>query len=87
MNRKFRLLNENDIEVRVKKVTEKGAVALLYKTARVDMDILDETVGPENWTDDYKEIKGNLYCGIGIQFPDAEGLCLEMGLRYREPGR
>ena len=56
MNRKFRLLNENDIEVRVKKVTEKGAVALLYKTARVDMDILDETVGPENWTDDYKEI-------------------------------
>ena len=86
MNRKFRLLNENDIEVRVKKVTEKGAVALLYKTARVDMDILDETVGPENWTDDYKEIKGNLYCGIGIQFPDAEGYAWkwDCGIESRE---
>ena len=86
MNRKFRLLNENDIEVRVKKVTEKGAVALLYKTARVDMDILDETVGPENWTDDYKEIKGNLYCGIGIQFPDVADVIWkwDCGIESRE---
>lgn len=63
---KPRLLSADEIEVKVKKVTEKGVVALLYKTARVDMDILDETYGPENWQDDYKEIKGNLYCGIGI---------------------
>lgn len=61
------LLTKDDIEVKVKQVTEKGAVALLYKTARVDMAILDEVFGSENWTDDYKEIKGNLYCGIGIR--------------------
>ena len=36
------LLTKDDIEVKVKQVTEKGAVALLYKTARVDMAILDE---------------------------------------------
>ncbi len=63
----FRLLKESEIECRVKKCTEKGAVILLYKTARTDMDILDETVGPTNWESDYREIKGNLYCGIGIR--------------------
>lgn len=65
--RKFRLLKADEIEVKVKQVTEKGAVALIYKTSRVDMDILDETVGAENWQSEYAEIKGNLYCGIGIK--------------------
>lgn len=64
---KFRLLAEKDIEVKVKQVKENGAVLLLYKTARTDMDILDETVGAQNWTNDYKEIKGNLYCGLAIR--------------------
>lgn len=64
---KFRLLEADEIEVKIKQFTPKVAIALLYKTARVDMDMLDETVGPENWEDDYKEIKGNLYCGIGIR--------------------
>ena len=67
MQKKFRLLRAEEIEVKVKQATEKGAVALVYKTSRVDMDILDETVGPENWADDYREIHGNLYCGIGIR--------------------
>ena len=68
---KFRTLKESEIECRVKTCTENGAVILLYKTARTDMDILDETVGPENWESDYKEIKGNLYCGIGIRFENS----------------
>ena len=63
---KFRKLNADEIEVRVKQVSEKGAVALLYKTARTDMQILDETVGADAWSCDYKEIKGNLFCGITI---------------------
>lgn len=67
MEKKFRLLKAEEIEVKLKQTTEKGAVALVYKTSRVDMDILDETVGAENWADDYKEIHGNLYCGIGIR--------------------
>ena len=63
----FRLLTEKDIEVKVKQVKENGAVLLLYKTARTDMDILDEAVGAANWTNDYKEIKGNLYCGLAVR--------------------
>ena len=64
---RFPLLDEDQIEVKVKKITKAGVVLLLYKTARVDMDLLDEVVGPENWTCEYREVKGNLYCGIGIK--------------------
>ena len=67
---KFRLLKEDEIECRVSRCNQYGVNILLYKTARTDMDLLDETVGPENWQDDYKEIKGNLYCGIGIRDKD-----------------
>lgn len=81
---KFRLLEASDIECKVKKVTEKGAILLLYKTARTDMDILDETVGPENWTCDYREIKGNLYCGIGIKCGDQWVWKWDCGVESRE---
>ena len=67
MGKMFRALRECEIEVKVKQVKENGVVLLLYKTARTDMDLLDETVGPFNWTCEYREIKGNLYCGIGIK--------------------
>lgn len=70
---KFRLLEPTDIECKVKKVTDKGAILLLYKTARTDMDILDDTVGAENWDCEYSDIKGNLYCKIGIRFPEGMG--------------
>ena len=62
----FRTLNADEIEVRVKQVSEKGAVALLYKTARIDMDLLDEVIGADRWSCEYREIKGNLFCGITI---------------------
>lgn len=64
---KFRDLTENDIEVRVQSVKEKGLVLLLYKNARVDMNILDETVGAENWQREHYECKGNLFCRVGIR--------------------
>ena len=63
---KPRLLKADEIEVRVKQVGETYAQLLLYKTARADMDILDETYGPENWQNDYKTIKDNMSCGIGV---------------------
>lgn len=63
---KFRDLTADEIEVRVASVSEKGVSLLLYKNARCDMNILDETVGSENWQRDHKELKGNIYCGIGI---------------------
>jgi hypothetical protein len=62
----IRKLKANEIEVKVKKVTGKGCLLLLYKTARTDMQLLDETFGPMNWQCDYKTINGVLYCGIGV---------------------
>lgn len=62
----FRPLQADEIEVRVGGVYKSGVTFLLYKNARVDMAILDETVGELNWQRDHKDIKGNLYCGIGI---------------------
>lgn len=62
----MRKLEANEIEVKVKKVTDKGCLLLLYKTARVDMQVLDETFGPQCWQCDYKTINGVLYCGIGV---------------------
>ena len=45
----FRLLREDEIDVRIATINQKGASLLLYKDARCDMNILDETVGPFNW--------------------------------------
>lgn len=69
---KFRPLNAEDVEVRVGKCTDKMVTLLLYKTARVDAALLDETVGPENWQNDYRSIDGKLFCGIGCRFKDGE---------------
>lgn len=68
----FRRLKCDEIDVKVGSVTGKGYTLLLYKNARVDMAILDETVGAGNWQRDHKEVKGNLYCGIGINNPIIE---------------
>ena len=70
MNR-FRLLYADEIECRIAQVKEgKGLSLLLYKTARTDANLLDETVGPENWQNDFKIIDGVLYGGIGIFYED-----------------
>jgi hypothetical protein len=45
----FRDLRADEIECRVAQATEKGVSLLLYKDARCDQNILDETVGPMNW--------------------------------------
>lgn len=63
---KFRLLRADEIECRVASVSEKGLSLLLYKTARTDANLLDETVGSENWENDFKVVDGVLYGGIGI---------------------
>lgn len=62
----MRPLRPDEIEVRVGQIYKKGATMLLYKNARVDRAILDETFGQMNWTDTYKEVKGNLFCSIGV---------------------
>lgn len=66
----FRLLRADEIECRISQIskTGKGLSLLLYKTARTDANILDETVGPENWENDFKLVDGVLYGGIGIDY-------------------
>lgn len=63
---KFRKLNADEIDVRVGQVGKSGYSLLLYKNARVDMTILDETVGNERWQRQHSEVKGNMYCSVGI---------------------
>ncbi len=63
----FRDLTAEDIDVRIQSVKPNGLVLLLYKDARVDMAILDETVGAENWQREHYECKGNLFCRVGIR--------------------
>lgn len=69
---KFRDLLADEIECRIKKFSSDqsgnatGAIVLLYKTARVDFNLLDEVVTPEMWQCDFREVKGNMYCTIRI---------------------
>lgn len=60
------LLKAEDIECRIQKITKEGAVLLLYKTARVDMRILDEVYGEMNWQRHHEVINGNLFCTISV---------------------
>ena len=63
----FRLLNANEIEVRVGQKFNSGKVSLLlYQDSRCAMNILDETVGSENWACNYTRQGDSLFCSIGI---------------------
>ncbi len=44
-----------------------SAQCVAYIDARQVMDLLDEVVGPENWADDYKDLGGQIFAGIGIK--------------------
>lgn len=68
----FRDLKADEIDVRIATVNEKGITLLLYKDARVDQNILDETYGAFGWQRDHKELKGNIYCGISIYDKDKQ---------------
>lgn len=82
----IRKLKADEIEVKVKQVTQKGAVVLLYKTARVDMAILDEVYGSNNWECDYKTVNNNLYCGIGVHCDNGIIWKWDCGVESREDG-
>lgn len=68
---KFRVLKASEIDCRIQSIGQNktgavGTTILLYKDARVDMNILDETVGTMNWQRGHSIIDGNLYCTISI---------------------
>ena len=66
MKLNFRPLKAEEIECRISTVKKTGVSLLLYKDARVDMRLLDETVGQMNWKRSHQLIDGNLYCTIEI---------------------
>lgn len=67
----FRALTKDDIDVRVKQIKQNGVSLLLYKNARVDMAILDETVGAENWQREHYSCLNSLFCRVSIKCDDA----------------
>ena len=62
----IRLLKADEIECRVAVIKENGLSLLLYKDARVDQKILDETFGIFGWKRSHQSIEGNLYCTVEI---------------------
>lgn len=66
MELKFRTLKPEEIDVRIGQEfkDKNGVTLLLYKNARVDMDMLDEAVGPTNWQ--RRHIRENANCIVSI---------------------
>ena len=64
---KFRTLKADEIECRIGTIKEgSGLSLLLYKDARCDMNLLDETVGIMNWQRTHEVIDGKLCCIVSI---------------------
>lgn len=61
---KFRTLRADEIDCRIATVKQSGITLLLYKDARCDMNILDETVGPLNWQRSHSRENAN--CTVSI---------------------
>ena len=66
----FRPLTKDEIDCRVATCKENGVSLLLYKDARVDQNILDETFGIFGWQRSHQLIDGNLYCTVSIKNPE-----------------
>lgn len=60
----FRLLRADEIECRVALAKANGVSLLLYKDARVDANILDETVGMYKWQNSFS--RDNRNCTVSI---------------------
>ena len=64
MDTKFRKLRADEIDVRVGSINKGGVSLLLYKDARCDMNILDETVGALRWQRHHSRENAN--CVVAI---------------------
>lgn len=63
---KVRLLRAEEIDCRVQQTKKDGCSLLLYKDARCDMAILDETYGEMNWQRSHEFKSGKCYCTISV---------------------
>ena len=62
----IRLLRADELECRIATINEKGLSLLLFKDARVDQKILDETFTPFGWKRSHQMIDGDLYCTVEV---------------------
>lgn len=62
----IRLLRAEEIECRLATINERGLSLLLFKDARVDQKILDETFGFLGWKRSHQVLDGNLYCTVEV---------------------
>ncbi len=62
----IRLLRAEEIKCRIATINEKGLSLLLFKDARVDQKLLDETFTPFGWKRSHQVIDGNLYCTVEV---------------------
>ena len=62
----FRELRAEEIDCRIQSINDKGLMLLLYKDARVDQNILDETLGVFGWQRSHQIIDGRLYCTVSV---------------------
>lgn len=53
---------------RIQSKKSNWAILVAYIDARDAMNLLDASIGPENWQDQYHELKHNIYCRLGIRF-------------------
>ena len=60
----FRNLRADEIDCRIGSISEKGLSLLLYKDARCDMNILDETFGPFGWQRHHS--RDNANCVVSV---------------------
>ena len=70
MDLKFRPLRADEVELRVSTCNKNGFSLLLYKDARCDQNILDETVGAMNWQRNH--LRDNANCIVSI-WDDSKG--------------
>ena len=64
----FRTLTAEEIEARIGMIKDNGLTLLLYKNARVDMDILDETFGIFGWKREHS--RDNANCTVSVYDAD-----------------
>jgi hypothetical protein len=56
-----------DFKWRVQSANQYGASCVAYIDSRQVQDLLDDVCGIENWQSRFIDVKGNLFCEIGIK--------------------
>lgn len=67
---KIRPLRAEEIDCRVATIKAEGLTLLLYKDARVDQSILDETFGVYGWQRSHQWMGERLYCTVSVRDPE-----------------